>query len=143
MGQPARNSGQEYWRPANPEVMRLVERPLIGPRCWRCEEEYVAGARFCHVCGSEREPRASQPVADDVSLTESQNQSLRRRLGLSKPSLVFLILGLICLVAAAVTGAIYKADTLVDWQAVQLWRIEWLLAAAAALLAGILLKRKT
>ena len=143
MGQPARNSGQEYWRPANPEVMRLVERPLIGPRCWRCEEEYVAGARFCHVCGSEREPRASQTVADGVSVTDSPEQSLRQRLGLSKPSLVFLILGLICLFAAAVTGAIYKADTLVDWQAVQLWRIEWLLAAAAALLAGILLKRKT
>jgi hypothetical protein len=37
---------------------------------------------------------------------------------------------------------VYKEDTLVDWQAVQAWRIEWLLAAMAALLAGILLKKK-
>jgi hypothetical protein len=37
---------------------------------------------------------------------------------------------------------IYKAQTMVDWQAIQTWRIEWLLGATAALLAGILLKRK-
>jgi hypothetical protein len=28
-----------------------------------------------------------------------------------------------------------------DWQAVQLWRIEWLLGATASFLAGILLKK--
>ena len=47
-----------------------------------------------------------------------------------------------CMVAALLTGILYKTDTLVDWQAVQLWRIEWLLASSAALLAGILLKRR-
>jgi hypothetical protein len=28
-----------------------------------------------------------------------------------------------------------------DWQAIQLWRIEWLLGAAAAFVAGCLLKK--
>jgi hypothetical protein len=41
------------------------------------------------------------------------------------------------------TGFIYKADTLVDWQAIQVWRIEWLLAGCLAMLAGILLKKTT
>jgi hypothetical protein len=39
------------------------------------------------------------------------------------------------------TGVIYKTGTLADWQAMQIWRIEWLLGASAALLAAILLKR--
>jgi hypothetical protein len=33
------------------------------------------------------------------------------------------------------------AKTLVDWQAIQFYRAEWLLAATAAFVAGILLKK--
>ena len=68
-------------------------------------------------------------------------ETIRRKLELSLGSLVFLILGLACMTGAVVTSLIYKRETLVDWQAVQVWRIEWLLGAAAALLAGILLKK--
>jgi len=39
------------------------------------------------------------------------------------------------------TGIIYTAATVLDWQAVQIWRVEWLLAAIGAFLVGILLKR--
>jgi hypothetical protein len=35
----------------------------------------------------------------------------------------------------------FTAGTVLDWQAVQIWRVEWLLGAAAAFLAGILLKK--
>jgi hypothetical protein len=66
---------------------------------------------------------------------------LRVRLGLSVPSLVFFVLGILCLVIAASVGVFYKSETLVQWQALQFWRIEWLLGAAAAMLAGILLKK--
>jgi hypothetical protein len=52
-----------------------------------------------------------------------------------------LVAGGACIVAAAVTSLVFKATNLVDWQAVQLWRIEWLLAAIAVLLAGIFLKK--
>lgn len=67
---------------------------------------------------------------------------IRQRLHLSVPSLVFFLMGLACMVGALLTGFVYRPSTVVDWQAVQAWRIEWLLAATAAMLAGILLKRK-
>jgi len=47
------------------------------------------------------------------------------------------------MVGAISVGWVYSAQTLSDFQAIQLWRIEWLLGAAAAFLAGILLKRET
>ncbi len=65
---------------------------------------------------------------------------IRQRFHLSVPSLVFFILGVVCMVVAASVGILYKATTLVEWQAMQSWRVEWLLGAAAAMLAGILLK---
>jgi hypothetical protein len=143
MARPARNSSQEYWRPADPDVVRLVERTASRPSCWRCGSEYSFGAMFCHVCGSQRDPKADSP-----SLRRAENSSMldlgavRKRLEFSVPCLVFFLLGVTCMVGAALTGLIFKSETLVDWQAVQLWRIEWLLGAAAALLAGILLKKK-
>jgi len=142
MAQAARSS-QEYWRPANPDVARLIEPTPIGAACWRCGMEYSPAARFCHICGSSRERESRVTFPPSASARVSRVRSLASRLGLSPVSLAFFLVGAICLVAALVTGAIYKTDTLVDWQAVQLWRIEWLLAASAAMLAGILLKRNT
>lgn len=101
--------------------------------------DYAIGARFCHVCGGSRERRNS-----DASSRETQSGilALFSRLGLSTPCLAFLAVAVVCALAALLTGAIYREDTLADWQAVQAWRIEWLLAAAVALLAGILFKKK-
>jgi hypothetical protein len=56
--------------------------------------------------------------------------------------LVALMLGCGCLIAAVATGLVFTATTLLDWQAVQLWRIEWLLGAVAMFAAGFLLKKK-
>jgi hypothetical protein len=64
-----------------------------------------------------------------------------RAVRLPQISLVCFALGVCCVVGAAVLGIVYRTDTLVDWQAVQVWRIEWLLASLAAFLAGILLKK--
>jgi hypothetical protein len=55
--------------------------------------------------------------------------------------MIAFLAGITCVLAAVLVGFIFSANTVLDWQAVQLWRIEWLLAAAAAFLAGILLKR--
>ena len=38
-------------------------------------------------------------------------------------------------------GAIYSVQTLADFQAIQSWRMQWLLAALVAFVAGILLKQ--
>ena len=47
-----------------------------------------------------------------------------------------------CLLAAVLTGVFYQVQSVLDWQAIQVWRIQWLLAAIAALLAGLLLRRR-
>jgi hypothetical protein len=50
--------------------------------------------------------------------------------------------GFVCIIAAVITGFLFTATTLLDWQAVQVWRIEWLMAGIAAFLAGLLLRKK-
>ena len=48
-----------------------------------------------------------------------------------------------CLVMAAVAvGMIYSVQTFNDFQAVQSYRMQWLLGAIAAFTAGLLLKKR-
>jgi len=49
--------------------------------------------------------------------------------------------GLLCVVGSLAVSVFFTARTLLDWQAIQLWRIEWLLAAVAAFVAGCLFKK--
>jgi hypothetical protein len=62
-------------------------------------------------------------------------------IGLPTASLIAFFLGLGCLVGAVGVSFVYKAQNFVDFQAIQMWRIEWLLAATASFVAGILLKK--
>lgn len=110
--------------------------------CWHCGADYAPAAHFCHVCGSEREKPLAIGNDLDPAIAAKESTNLLDLVGLTISSLIFFFLGMACMIAALVTGMVYKADTLVDWQAVQLWRIEWLLASSAALLAGILLKKR-
>jgi hypothetical protein len=64
---------------------------------------------------------------------------IKRRLGLPTPSLIAFLIGLGCVAGALLVGFL-SVRTLVEWQAVQFYRAEWLLAATAAFVAGILLK---
>jgi hypothetical protein len=141
MDQVAEKLQQDYWRPAvqnqgvtniSPEVRNRVEV------CENCGTEFVLGSRFCQVCGGER-----QAVQTSASRwTEVLDfDNIRHALGFSTGSLIAFIVGSLCVIAAVVTGFVYSAKTLVDWQAVQTWRVEWLLAAAVAFIAGILLKK--
>ena len=65
---------------------------------------------------------------------------IQRRVGLSTASLIAFFLGLGCAGGALLVGLL-TARTLVDWQAIQVYRVEWLLAAAVCFVAGILLKK--
>lgn len=124
---------QEYWRPVNVEP-----RPSVtGDACDSCGTDYPLGARFCYVCGHERAGAAASHGLSrfaDLALIKSA-------LGLPTLSLVAFIFGMVCVVAACVVGFVFTASTLLDWQAVQVWRIEWLLGAVAAFAVGNLLKR--
>jgi hypothetical protein len=136
---------QEYWRPAVDEARtREADRALNMPVavCDNCGTDYALGARFCHVCGAERDPRLGEASRWRSGVSRWLDiEVIKSALGLSIGSVVFFFVGLVCTIAAAVTGFVFNATTLLDWQAVQLWRVEWLLAATAAFVAGVLLKR--
>jgi hypothetical protein len=141
MPRTARPSSQEYWRPADPVVARIMRPILTEGLCPNCSTKYSSGARFCHLCGIERNRR---PVLVPGSTTGTHPfvlDTIRQRWGLSVPSVLFFVLGIACLVIGSVIGLFYQAENMVQWQAIQFWRVEWLLGAVAAMLAGILLRK--
>lgn len=140
MANAAKSANQEYWRPPNPSVVSISDPDADETTCPHCGMRFLIGARFCYICGVSREPRLFKTPETE---SEVKASLLGRRFGLSVPSLLFLVSGLTCGVVAALLGFFYKTETLVDWQAIQVWRIEWLLAAAVALLAAIALKKPT
>lgn len=135
---------QEFWRPPV-EGLQARAAQFAGNQnvdvCESCQSEFVMGARFCHVCGFERNPRLSPRV----SLWEKirgygAGIHLSEVFGLPAASLIAFLVGAICLVGALGQG-LRDPHTVLDWQAVQLWRIQWLLGGIAAFAAGILLKK--
>ena len=66
---------------------------------------------------------------------------IKSRVGLSTGSLIAFVIGLACVAGALLVGLL-TAKTLVDWQAIQIYRVEWLLAATASFVVGILLKKR-
>ncbi|MGC1371987.1 MAG: hypothetical protein WA824_07615 [Candidatus Sulfotelmatobacter sp.] len=65
---------------------------------------------------------------------------IQRRIGLPTASLIAFFIGLGCIAGAACVSFFYKASNLAEFQAIQMWRLEWLMAATASFVAGILLK---
>ncbi len=65
---------------------------------------------------------------------------IKRQVGLSTGALIAFVIGLACVAGALLVGLL-TVKTYVDWQAIQAYRLEWLLAATAAFVAGILLKK--
>ncbi|MGA8491358.1 MAG: hypothetical protein WB711_13100 [Terriglobales bacterium] len=135
---------QEFWRP--PVAPTESVTPSMVEVCDHCETEFMIGARFCHGCGATRQTRAAAnavhswtPVLRLLRVLDFQN--VKEWLGLSMASLIAFFAGLGCLLAAITVGTIYSVQTLADFQAIQSWRIQWLLAALVAFVAGILLKQ--
>jgi len=147
----------EFWKPA---ATTRTETERARPHCWSCGAECVPDSLYCHVCGSDQaavETEAGRYIPAVVRLASralarlashsaaglaTRFAFLRDALGQSNASLAALLAGCFCLVAAGLIGFFFSATKLLDWQAVQLWRIEWLLAAIAFMVAGILLKKK-
>jgi multisubunit Na+/H+ antiporter MnhB subunit len=68
-------------------------------------------------------------------------ETVRKRLGLNLAALLLFAAACTCALGAILSGVVYRADTMLEWQAVQTWRIEWMLAAVVALLGALLLKK--
>lgn len=66
---------------------------------------------------------------------------IKSRVGLSTASFIAFVVGIGCVAGALLVGLL-TVKTLVDWQAIQMYRVEWLLAATAAFVLGILLKKQ-
>jgi hypothetical protein len=104
----------------------------------------MVGAAFCHICGLGRHRSTTQPVENwpRLSLLKTADLlALRRRFGLPLPSLCAFLTGSVFLIVALAQG-LRSVEDISDFEAVQLWRIEWLIAACAAFLAGILLRSR-
>jgi hypothetical protein len=143
MTEVAHNVEQEFWRPpvvSQPSAAVSVASSAMVEACDRCETEFMVGARFCHACGATRPTHSShtRPWTHHLDF-----QNIKERLGLSTPSLIAFVIGVGCILAAIAVGLLFTAQTVLDWQAVQVWRIQWLLASAAAFIAGILLNKSS
>lgn len=113
--------------------------------CHSCGSEFMVGSLFCHTCGAARSQVGLSPVTRLVNnfgfLRAMEFQNIKRQLGLPLPALISFLLGMGCVLATILVGVIYSVHNFADFQAIQLWRMEWLLAAVAAFVAGILLKK--
>jgi hypothetical protein len=140
MAEMAHGAQHDFWHPPmQTGVPEAANHADLQEACDRCKAEFIVESRYCHNCGTNRP--GSIPASGRVeSLSLLQLGSLAQHLGLSTGALVAFLLGIFCLLGAIAVGVVYSVRTTVDWQAIQLWRIEWLLAAVAAFLAGCLLK---
>ena len=142
MAEAAHNVPHEYWRPpAGTTADPVTNNPSgLVEVCDCCATEFMVGAHFCHTCGASRPSLSSPPVSRNwTRYLEFHN--IKDRLGLPTAALVAFFIGMGCVLAAVAVGFVFSAQTVLDWQAVQLWRTQWLLAAAASFIAGILLKK--
>lgn len=146
--------------------------PSMAVACPRCGSEFLLGSHFCHTCGSRRpEALSATARADAAAIAHVWEQAvfgvkefvlgiswskvkfpswahylhfheIKSRTGLSTGSLISFVIGLACVAGALLVGLL-TAKTYVDWQAIQFYRAEWLLAATASFVAGILLKKSS
>jgi hypothetical protein len=142
--------------------------PSMAEACPRCSTEFLLGSRFCHTCGGRRREALSPTAkADAAAIAGLWEQGVARVhslvaglgkikiptwlrylhfheiqswVGLPTASLIAFVIGVGCVAGALLVGLL-TAKTYVDWQAIQFYRAEWLLAATAAFVAGILLKK--
>ncbi len=143
----------------------------MAEACADCGTEFMIGARFCHTCGRRRPALAAagtdaavmaglwtRSVATIRSgagsaaavwrklsfpdwLRYLHFHEIKRWVGLPTAPLIAFMIGLGCVAGAIGVSLFYKASNLAEFQAIQMWRIEWLLAATASFVAGILLKK--
>jgi hypothetical protein len=134
-----RDAQQEFWRPPIPQGSPAVNLPEI---CRRCNTEFMVGAAFCHICGMGRHRSGVSPAGWTQHfqfLPVLEFGRIKNWFNLPLASLCAFLLGTALVVVALGMGLMSVHD-FSDFEAIQLWRMQWLMGACAAFLAGILLK---
>ena len=117
----------------------------MAEACRRCGTEFMVGAAFCHICGLGRHRASASSSNSSISRLQLfralEFSNVKRWFGLPLAPLIAFLLGGAFLVVALTMGLLSVHD-FSDFEAIQLWRIQWMMAACAAFLAGILLKSR-
>ena len=94
---------QEFWKPAVAPRQEAVAAETTDQVCQECGTDFVLGSRFCYVCGADRNANlGATPLTGLRAWIDFA--SLRDALGQSYASLVALVMGFACVIAAIVTG---------------------------------------
>lgn len=156
--------------PMQEEVAAPEPVASMAEACPKCATEFLLGSRFCHTCGGKRPVLMSTSEQADAAAAARVWQqivhhlgaavaaipwkrikvrgwfrhlhfhAIKDHLGLPTAPLIAFVAGLGCIAGALLVGLL-PAKSVVDWQAMQFYRVDWLLGATAAFVAGILLKR--
>jgi hypothetical protein len=143
MAEAADQARQEFWRPPMPKSEAVANRQPSDERSATCPcgTEFIVSSLYCHTCGASR-PDSRESIARTLEIPGLvELGALGERLGLTTPALIAFLAGVLCVVGALAISVFFSVRTVLDWQAIQLWRIEWLIAAVAAFAAGCLLKK--
>jgi ribosomal protein L37E len=139
MNETVRDARQEFWRPP---LSQQTAATNLAEACRRCGTEFMVGAAFCHICGASRHRSDLVPSQNWIPhfrfLRALEFGNVKAWLGLPIATLCAFLIGIAFLIVALSMGFVSVHDTS-DFEAVQLWRIQWLMAACAAFLAGMLL----
>ena len=134
-----REAQEEFWRPPIRQTAPALSLPEV---CRRCNTEFMVAAAFCHICGMSRH-RSGGSAAGWTQffpfLKAMEPERIKNWLNLPWPALGAFLIGTALLIVALSLGLMSVHD-FSDFEALQLWRIQWLMGACAAFLAGILLK---
>lgn len=137
MAEAADQVQHDFWRP--PLAASKAAEAQRSTVCARCGTEFIVSSLYCHACGATRPDLNSTHPLEIPGLAELV--SIAQRLELTTPALVAFLLGIVCMFGALAVSLFFSARTVLDWQAIQFWRIEWMVAAIAAFAAGCVLKK--
>ena len=146
MAEAANHAQHEFWRPpmtaseamANHDMANHERSGDRSATC-NCGSEFIVSSLYCHACGARRPDLNAGRRLEIPGLAELSG--LGERLGLTTPAVVAFLVGALCMLGALAVSVFFSVRTALDWQAIQLWRVEWLLGAVAAFAAGCLLKK--
>ena len=134
-----RDAQQEFWRSPLAQAAAVTH---ASDACRRCGTEFMVGAAFCHICGLSRHSSGVNPprwLKHLEFLRVLEFGRIRAWFNLPLASFCAFLVGTALLIVALAVGLLSVHD-FSDFEAIQLWRMQWLMGACAAFLAGILLK---